>query len=98
MPKFQLTSLTSSSFYSWWLSINQILDHSVGGDMRMNEKYSSPFSYALGVITTTAGALSLDQWAVLIGIICTVATFLVNWYYKRKEFKLREANSGKDTK
>ncbi|WP_347877589.1 HP1 family phage holin, partial [Providencia rettgeri] len=25
-------------------------------------------------------------------------TFLVNWYYKRKEFKLREANSGKDTK
>ncbi|MGC4704969.1 HP1 family phage holin, partial [Providencia huaxiensis] len=28
----------------------------------------------------------------------TVATFLVNWYYKRKEFKLREANSGKNTK
>ncbi|WP_272582520.1 HP1 family phage holin, partial [Providencia sp. PROV257] len=44
--------------------------------MRMHEKYSSPFSYALGVITTAAGALSLDQWAVLIGIICTVATFL----------------------
>lgn len=66
--------------------------------MRMHEKYSSPFSYALGVITTAAGALSLDQWAVLIGIICTVATFLVNWYYKRKEFKLREASSGKDTK
>ncbi|QLR03797.1 phage holin family protein [Providencia rettgeri] len=66
--------------------------------MCMHEKYSSPFSYALGVITTAAGALSLDQWAVLIGIICTVATFLVNWYYKRKEFKLREDNSGKDTK
>jgi len=69
-----------------------------GVDMRMHEKYSSPFSYALGVITTAAGVLSLDQWAVLIGIICTVATFLVNWYYKRKEFKLREANSGKNTK
>ncbi|WP_140187787.1 phage holin family protein [Providencia stuartii] len=67
--------------------------------MRMHEKYSSPFSYALGVITTAAGALSLDQWAVLIGIVCTVATFLVNWYYKRKEFKLRErVSSGKDTK
>ncbi|MTC44312.1 holin, partial [Providencia sp. wls1922] len=27
------------------------------------------------------------------------ATFLVNWYYKRKEFKLREGeSSGKNTK
>ncbi|ENN8378260.1 phage holin family protein [Providencia alcalifaciens] len=66
--------------------------------MRMHEKYSSPFSYALGVITTAAGALSLDQWAVIVGILCTVATFFVNWYYKRKEFKLRETNSGKNTK
>ncbi|WP_420262811.1 HP1 family phage holin, partial [Morganella morganii] len=23
------------------------------------------------------------QWAIVAGIICTVGTFLVNWYYKR---------------
>ncbi|CAM7427202.1 phage holin family protein [Morganella morganii subsp. morganii] len=57
--------------------------------MRMSEKYSSPAAYAWGFITSALGVLSLDQWAVLIGIICTVGTFLVNWYYKRKEFQLR---------
>lgn len=31
--------------------------------MRMHEKNSSPFSYALGVITTAAGALFLGQCA-----------------------------------
>lgn len=57
--------------------------------MRMQEKYSSPFAYAWGFITATLGVMSLDQWAVLIGILCTVGTFVVNWYYKRKEFQLK---------
>lgn len=63
----------------------------------MPEKYSSPFAYMWAAFTTAIGALSLDQWAVLIGILCTVGTFAVNWYYKRKEFKLREDNYGKNT-
>ncbi|HBL6967357.1 TPA: phage holin family protein [Morganella morganii] len=54
--------------------------------MRMTEKYSGPFAYAWGFIAAAFGVMSLDQWAVLIGIICTVGTFAVNWYYKRKEF------------
>ncbi|WP_419790272.1 HP1 family phage holin, partial [Pseudomonas marginalis] len=37
----------------------------------MQEKYSSPFAYAWGVFTATIGAMSLDQWAVFIGILCT---------------------------
>lgn len=65
--------------------------------MRMQEKYSSPFAYAWGVLTATIGALSLDQWAVLIGILCTVGTFAVNWHYKRKEFNLKAVRNGKDT-
>lgn len=36
------------------------------------------------------GAMSLNEWALLIGIVCTIGTFGVNWYYKRKEFQLRE--------
>ncbi len=54
--------------------------------MHMTEKYSGPFAYAWGFIAAAFGVMSLDQWAVLIGIICTVGTFAVNWYYKRKEF------------
>ncbi|HDU8310081.1 phage holin family protein [Morganella morganii] len=57
--------------------------------MRMSDKYSSPAAYAWGVFTAAFGALSLDQWAVLIGIVCTIGTFAVNWYYKRKEFQLK---------
>ncbi|WP_072105723.1 HP1 family phage holin, partial [Salmonella enterica] len=26
-----------------------------------------------------------NDWAVIIGILCTVGTFGINWYYKRKE-------------
>lgn len=57
--------------------------------MRMPEKYSSPFAYAWGLIAAIFGVMSLDQWAVFIGIICTIGTFAVNWYYKRKEFQLK---------
>ncbi|MFP5942470.1 HP1 family phage holin [Salmonella sp. 741265062_PST] len=31
------------------------------------------------------GILSLNDWAVIVGILCTVGTFGINWYYKRKE-------------
>ncbi|EPK3134587.1 phage holin family protein, partial [Morganella morganii] len=52
-------------------------------------KYSSSTAYIWGLITSVLGVLSLDQWAMLIGIICTIGTFLVNWYYKRKDYLLR---------
>jgi hypothetical protein len=28
----------------------------------------------------------LNEWAVIIGILCTVVTCLVNWYYERKKY------------
>ncbi|MFW0852434.1 phage holin family protein [Morganella morganii] len=55
----------------------------------MSEKYSSSTAYIWGLITSVLGVLSLEQWAMLIGNICTVGTFLVNWYYKRKDYLLR---------
>ncbi len=70
------------------LSLN-IRNTPQGVDMRMPDKYSSPTAYAWGLITSAFGVLSLDQWAIVAGIICTVGTFLVNWYYKRKEFQLK---------
>lgn len=50
--------------------------------MSMSDKYSGPAAYTRGLITSVRG-LSLDQRAVLIGIVCTIGTFFINWYYRR---------------
>ncbi|AKH63881.1 MULTISPECIES: phage holin family protein [Photorhabdus] len=52
--------------------------------MRM-DKYTSPTAYTWGTFTAMLSALSLNDWAIIIGIICTVGTFGVNWYYKHRE-------------
>lgn len=57
--------------------------------MHMPEKYSSPSAYLLSILTTFFGVFSLNEWALITGIFCTLSTFLVNWYYRRKEFLLR---------
>ncbi|HFV9291468.1 TPA: HP1 family phage holin [Serratia fonticola] len=53
--------------------------------MHRMDKVREWLSYWVGGITAMGGALSLDKWAVVIGIACTIGTFVVNWYYKRKE-------------
>lgn len=58
------------------------------------DKYTSPVSYFWGAICTLLGALSLNDIAIIIGIILSIATFAINWAYKRRDFqhkkKLRE--------
>lgn len=49
------------------------------------DKIREWLSYWFGGITTMGGVLSLNDWAIIIGIVCTVGTFGINWYYKRKE-------------
>ncbi|MGC4125035.1 phage holin [Enterobacter sp.] len=48
------------------------------------DKYSSHASFSMAWLITAAGAMSLQDWAVLIGILLGIGTFAVNWYYKRK--------------
>jgi len=48
-------------------------------------------SYIGSAIATLVGALSLQEWAALVGILIAVATFVVNWYYKRKAAEAAEA-------
>ncbi|HAG0868420.1 TPA: hypothetical protein G8127_004875 [Salmonella enterica] len=48
------------------------------------DKIREWFSYSFGGLTAMGGILSLNDWAVIIGILCTVGTFGINWYYKRK--------------
>ncbi|MCX8650965.1 phage holin family protein [Gilliamella sp. B2776] len=50
------------------------------------DKYSSPVSYFWGAICTLFGALSLNDIAVVVGIILSIATFIINWLYKRRDF------------
>ncbi|HGJ5881640.1 MAG TPA: phage holin family protein [Arsenophonus nasoniae] len=65
--------------------------------MRMSEKYSTPAAYLWGIMTTIGGVtttifdfLTLDQWVAVMGIGCTIGTFLINVYYRKKEYRLKE--------
>ena len=51
---------------------------------------SSSVAVGTGSATAMFGALSINDWAIIIGIACTIGTFSVNWYYKRKSYQLME--------
>ncbi|WP_447874756.1 phage holin family protein [Serratia fonticola] len=53
--------------------------------MHRMDKIREGLSYWAGGITAMGGVLSLNDWAMIIGIACTAGTFGVNWYYKHKE-------------
>ncbi|CAB4327917.1 Bacteriophage holin HP1 family protein [Bacteriophage APSE-7] len=46
-------------------------------------------AYSCAVFTTLLGAMSLNEWALIMGTVCTLRTFIVNWYYRRKEFHFK---------
>ena len=54
---------------------------------------TSAAAYGTGTGMILIGGLSLSDWAIVIGIVCTVGTFAINWYYKRKEFQLMQAQA-----
>ena len=37
------------------------------------------------ILADRIAGLSLSDWAIIVGIACTVITCAVNWYYRRKE-------------
>ena len=55
---------------------------------------SSAAAYGTGSGMILVGGMSLSDWAIIIGIVCTIGTFAVNWYYKRQEFLLRQHPPG----
>lgn len=57
------------------------------------ENFTSGAAVGTGSTTVLVGAISLNEWAIIVGIICTVGTFAVNWYYKRKEFILKQQHA-----
>lgn len=57
------------------------------------EKHSSVWSYVAAMGTAIFGGLTLQEFAVWVGIITTLGTFAVNWYYKEREADRRERES-----
>ena len=56
------------------------------------EKHSSVWAYLASLSTALFGGVTLQDVALWVGIITALGTFLVNWYYKRKEDKRLEAD------
>lgn len=61
--------------------------------MHRMEKFTNGAAIGAGTTTTIFGALSLNDWALIVGIICTVGTFAVNWHYRDREYR-RKSGGG----
>ncbi|WP_218059125.1 HP1 family phage holin [Gilliamella apicola] len=59
---------------------------------KMDNNKTSIFTYLYGWTVMYLGSLSLNDWAVVIGMLATIFGFLITWYYKHQEFKLKKQN------
>lgn len=48
---------------------------------------ASKASYASAGGTFVAG-ISLNEWAIIVGILATIITLAMNWYYKQKHLEI----------
>ncbi|MGO2460550.1 MAG: HP1 family phage holin [Ewingella sp.] len=56
------------------------------------EKIMSSMAYAIATFLAFLGALTPQDIAFLVGAAVAVGTFFLNWYYRRKSYKLLERN------
>ena len=54
------------------------------------EKHSSIFAYIASMGTAIFGGMTLQDVALWVGIITTIGTFAVNWYYTEREHDREE--------
>lgn len=54
------------------------------------ERISSFVAYCVSVVCMFIGALTPQDIAFLVGAVVAVGTFFVNWYYRRKSYRLLE--------
>lgn len=50
----------------------------------MTDRYSG-FSYLFNSFTAIVGVLTLQEWALVVGTLLGVLTYLTNLYFKRRE-------------
>lgn len=49
------------------------------------DKATSTASYTISAGTAAGGMLSLNEWALLIGIAFAGLTFVINWWYQKRQ-------------
>lgn len=58
------------------------------------DKHTSFLCYLWATICAASSKLDLNDLTLIIGIVATIATVAINWFYKRKDFlhkkRLRE--------
>lgn len=54
------------------------------------ERISSAIAYLVAAVLACIGALTPQDIALLIGAAVAVGTFFINWYYRRKSYRLLE--------
>lgn len=69
------------------LMIVAVVSIIVSGIVISSDRIRENLALSIGSFTAAAGAMSLNDIAIWIGIISTVGTFAVNWYYKDKDSK-----------
>lgn len=57
------------------------------------ERHASTTAYTAGIGTGFFGSMTLNDAALLVGIVCTLGTFILNWYYKARDDKRRDRRS-----
>lgn len=58
------------------------------------EKHAAVSAYATSAATSVAGWITLQDFAIYVGIATAIGTFVLNWYYKSREDKRQEAARG----
>lgn len=61
-------------------------------------KTPSLSSYLFGWFSIIFGSFTLNDWAVIVGMLATILGFIVTWTYKHFEFKLKKQQLKKDNK
>lgn len=54
------------------------------------EKHTSAVAQVASWFTVLMGGITLEEFAMIVGILTSLGTFAVNWYYARK--KAQNAN------
>lgn len=51
------------------------------------ERHANAAAQSASIGTGLFGVLSLNEVALIVGIVCSVGTMLINLYYKHKEYQ-----------
>jgi len=57
--------------------------------MSVFERQASSVAYAASTVSVVSG-LTINEWGVIGGLLLATLTFVVNWYYRHRTFKLAE--------